>query len=452
MFPVRCSGRNGDVHFTMPLLFVRDFGMSADEDSLAAAFRPHGTAKVPGVPIDVLRSAARRDSDVFEVHELSISGFKNAGAFAPSLSYFTAELPALRALVPDQAGPLALALTEKFLSDGEGVDLAVEPIDPIRTIGSIRVVKPININFTNRPDRSGGLVSPKFAADKISRDRGPVPAAALVGVPDLAKIYEGATLLGLPLGSLINIDSAGGPPPPSIVAKMGQPPTIEMTWNLKLKSLAPFQAKDTTKLDLHAIVGGSPPQTTITCSVSDFELALPPVEVGPKLLTLTFGSLLFSQLPGRPPDLHIEGLKLKFDGVLKLIQKLAEMLQPLLGANMPTIKPTPAGISVAYTMGIPEVAVGAFLMRNISICVGVDVPFSPKPVMVSLGFASRANPFNLSVLMFGGGGYVDVQLWFERPHRIGSVDGIRRHDLREFCDCQGRGARTRRGSFLPVRR
>jgi hypothetical protein len=41
-------------------------------------------------------------------------------------------------------------------------------------------------------------------------------------------------------------------------------------------------------------------------------------------------------------------------------------------------------------------------------------------VSVSVGFASRANPFNLSVLALGGGGYVDLEL---------SRDGLRRLEV-----------------------
>ncbi len=53
---------------------------------------------------------------------------------------------------------------------------------------------------------------------------------------------------------------------------------------------------------------------------------------------------------------------------------------------------------------------GAFLLRGIAGRVGVDVPFDGHPVTVSLAFASRDNPFHLSVLMFGGGGYIDLQI------------------------------------------
>lgn len=51
-----------------------------------------------------------------------------------------------------------------------------------------------------------------------------------------------------------------------------------------------------------------------------------------------------------------------------------------------------------------------FLMRNVEAHIGAVIPFSRDPITVSLGFASRDNPFSLSVMTFGGGGYVDITL------------------------------------------
>ncbi len=48
-------------------------------------------------------------------------------------------------------------------------------------------------------------------------------------------------------------------------------------------------------------------------------------------------------------------------------------------------------------------------MQNLAFSAAVTVPFRGEPVSVALGFATRAKPFNLSVLMFGGGGYVDLE-------------------------------------------
>src|SRR5262249_35556213 len=152
----------------------------------------------------------------------------------------------------------------------------------------------LTIDFTKQPQRSGALVAPRFTVDAISRTLGPVTEAALprAGVlPNLAAAYDGATLFGFPLSSLINLaDVPGGPAPPSIVpiVENGQPIGVRMTWeNLKLTSHESFHTRPpSTTMTL--TVERSREKTTTECTLSNFDLVLPPS--GTTLLTLTFGS------------------------------------------------------------------------------------------------------------------------------------------------------------------
>jgi hypothetical protein len=182
-----------------------------------------------------------------------------------------------------------------------------------------------------------------------------------------------------------------------------------MEWKeLQLKSHGPFQAGPATRLDL--VVEASLEKTQTTCTVADFRLVLPPS--GPELLMLHFRSLVFTQQPGKAPDMQVNGLKVEFAGALQLLRKLQEALQEFLDLsdNAPVVRSTPDGIDASYSLSVPSVQTGAFLLRNIAMRAAVDIPFSRRPVTFSLSFASRDNPFNLSVLMFGGGGYIDLQI------------------------------------------
>lgn len=38
----------------------------------------------------------------------------------------------------------------------------------------------------------------------------------------------------------------------------------------------------------------------------------------------------------------------------------------------------------------------------------MEIPFDGRPIAVGIGFASRQSPFSLTVMAFGGGGYVDL--------------------------------------------
>ena len=417
-FPMRCKGTLGDLYFSLPLIFVHDVFRPAEPDrgfdefsslvddevleDLKRDWQSHAAVPLPGIGVDVVRSEHPQPSDVQEVHELSILGVEHGGAFRPKLSQFKVEMPALRALLPGLDGRVPLAFTPEFLSAGNQVDTP------------LKLVEELLVDFTGRADRSGGLVAPKFSVDAISRTLGPIPTGALPGVRqlNLESVYKDATLLGFPLGSVIKTDGPNGlPKPPAIiqVLESGRPPGVRMEWRgLTLKSHPPFQANDSTSLDL--TVETSPSKTETTCKVENFSLVLPPS--GPALLTMIFRSLVFTQQPGRAPDLQVNGLHVEFAGALELLRKLQEELQGFLdlGSHAPLVSATPTGISASYTLSVPSVKAGAFLMRNIAMRVAVDIPFDRNPVTVSLAFASRANPFNLSVLMFGGGGYIDLQI------------------------------------------
>jgi hypothetical protein len=67
-------------------------------------------------------------------------------------------------------------------------------------------------------------------------------------------------------------------------------------------------------------------------------------------------------------------------------------------------------VTAGYGVSLPSASAGAFLIRNIAIHAGVDVPFDGDPVSVSLAFATREDPFNVSVLALGGGGYIELTL------------------------------------------
>jgi hypothetical protein len=421
-FPVRCAGAQGDVLFQTPLVFV---AAGPGDPNPATLWEQFSQIELPGIPIDVVHGAVLADAvsspqpsagDVHEVHAITIDSVPDGGAFLPKLSTFTATLPALRALMCETAAEAAakaesvvLTYTDQFRNQPGIPDLA------------LKLVNPVNVNFTDRPDRSGGLMAPKFDADTISRTLGLVPSGALTGAP-LSDIYKGAKLLGLPLDDVL--DAAAQPGAPTIVP-LTNPAGAKMSWeNLHLKAPdnSPLKTNPSTTATL--TVEKSADKSEVTCTVENFSLVIPPTKA---LVTLTFGALTFTQTGGHAPDLKIDGLGIAFENELALIQPLLATLLKLMGVATPmahgapadptaasgpagfTITTTPAGLTAGFSAGIDKVP-GPFLMRNIAAHFGVDIPFSTNPVTVSLGFASRDNPFNLSVLMFGGGGYVDAQL------------------------------------------
>lgn len=400
-FPIRCVGTQGDVSFNVPLVFASQ-EFSNDIKKLEEEWGKNSEIPLPGVSIDIVRDGrlvrdGRRNSeshDVFEVHELSIESILQDGKFLPKIKQMTVELPVLRELMNKPSMLTPVKFTEDYKNLGVEATSALEPID----------IKGIEINFTDQPDRSGGLMAPKFFAKQISRTMGPIPPVKDVDVKD---IFKDATLLGLPLAEVIGDYNRQGPP--KITPVPGNPAGAKMEWeNLLLKNCGPFRTNNTTA---RLCVERSASKSEIRCEINNFDFVLPQ-----DLVTLKFGSLVFMQKPGSPPNLEINGLKIQFNGELNLVQKLLEELP--LGNNKPTIRAATTGISANYNLALPSVNAGTFLMRNISFHCGVNIPFSQNPVTMSLGFGRRDNPFNLSVMMFGGGGYIDVEFGGEGLNRL----------------------------------
>ncbi len=434
-FTLRCAGTQGDVFIRTPLVFVKDRTLPATEnfvefstlDNPTVAGRlagewaglPHrGVLPVPGVRIDLIRSdgTAPAPGDVHEVHAMTLTAAPVADGFRPKLSDLLVELPALRTLFPEKESRRAIHFAREFL-EGEGVpDIALKPNVPI------------DVSFLDRADRSGGLVSPKFDADGISRQLGPVALKALDPVVsglaqiDMEEAYKGATLLGFPLASLIKRppEVPELPAPPTIVQLFdgNVPNGMHMAWTLPLRTQGPFRPTDTSKLVL--TVEATLTKRETTCTVNDFSLVLPPGGLLDGVLTLTFRSVSFTQTEGRPPDLDIQGLTVGFGGDLRLLQELQLELQKLidLPGNRPTVEVTENGIRAGYGIAVPSVPAGGFLIRNVAIHAAVDVPFKGDPVTVTLSFATRANPFTVTVIALGGGGYLDMTLGPEGLMRL----------------------------------
>ncbi|MGW1887716.1 hypothetical protein [Streptomyces sp. NPDC001970] len=408
-FPLRFATPTGDVRCTLPLIFVTDlsphFASLTDlglAQELGAVYTTQ-SARLPGTNIDLVRSAGRREGDVHEVHALTIGGRLAADGYRPALTGLELRIPALRSLIGHDA-PTPVRFAANYLSNGDVEDVLLELTGD-----------PITVDFVGRAQLSGGLAAPVFSADALSRSLGPINLAGLpnpvTGFLDPKRVFpKEATVLGFPLRELVS--EVKVPPQITSVVHNGRPPDITMRWEqIKLIQVGPFQPSAKARLNLTVTTTPGPvddpnPHAHTTCTVNDFALVLPP---GPsQLLKLSFGSIEFTQVTGREPDLKITGLQTRFLGVLQLLEELQDAVDLARAARYLDVSPT--GITARYSLPVPSVSAGAFSLRNIAVHTEVEVPFDGRPVQVSLAFSSRANPFNLSVLMFGGGGYIDITL------------------------------------------
>jgi hypothetical protein len=410
--PVRCRGRAGDVYFDIPMIFVHDMAFSEDDDfesfvsltdagtkaELDATFSEFSNVPLPGVRIDMLQAQQVSNGDIHEVSEISVQGASLNSEFWPTLSQFKIALPTLRALLPGHEESMAFQFSQDFIDQGEAADAVMALADG---------AEPIRVDFGDHPEQSGGLIAPIFGANVLSRSLGLVAKDALPGAGgDFASIFRETTMLGMSLGSLIETERLT-PIPPKItpILDNGTPVGVLMEWSPPLKNHGPFVGNPNATLDL--TVKKSPADTRNECTISNFSLVLP--SEGTALVRLNFNSLKFTQKPGQSPDLQVARPDIQFLGGLKLLKELLDEFLQRLGGG-PAIHPTSSGLTASYAVALPSVTAGTFLLRNIAIQASIDIPFSRDPVTLALSFASRDNPFNVSVLMFGGGGYITVKI------------------------------------------
>ncbi len=401
MLPIRCDG----LRMATPVLFLHDIHFDDNEDFpefapltdpavlglIAAAWTGNQSRRlpVPGIPVDLVRSgAAPQPADVLPVHELTIGGRQDGAEFRAVIEEARVALKAVGELVPNLDGLARVTFDPEFLRDGVADKVA------------LRLPDGLGVDFRQAADKAGGLMSPAFTADVLSRLDGPVDARALPGLlpgpPDLSAAFKDATILGIPLGSIV--DNVSLPKPLSIVAEPGG--GARMSWkDLVLKSHGPFVVAPGTTFELTVV--RSPAETLTKCRIENFTLVLPP---GGDLVKLHFKALTFLQKPGHPPDLDVDGFRFELGGDLGLLKTLQEKVD--LGSAAPTVRSTPTGMRAGYSLAVPEVTAGMFVMRNVAASVGVEVPFDGRPIVTTLAFASREKPFNMSVSIFGGSGYL----------------------------------------------
>lgn len=418
-FPVRCRQPGRQVGFELPLVFVADLELG---DEVRATFRSlrnpevtervhrfytklgHGMVDLPGAKINMVVGAARTSpGDVQEVHRLNIAGSPSpGGGFVPSLGRagepgsWAAEiaLPTLRTLL--DTDPRVRTIFDQAYLDATADDI------PLRILNDLDA--DLTVDFTTMADRSGGLAAPKFVADGISRVQGLVNVAGAQSLAPADLFADGASLFGFDLRDLVR----DIPTPPEMVTLDTIPPEVRLSWENIALAAAPggdFLPLSTETSTLTVRNTSSAAHNETTCVITEFKLVLPPSE---PMIEISFGRVEFRQLTGEAPHLAIDGLSATFVGKLRLLDVLQEKVG--LGKLGPQIVPTAKDITARYAVPVPDVAAFSFVLSNLSFNAALRVPFDGEAVSLSLSFATRARPFTLTVLMFGGGGYLDLEL------------------------------------------
>jgi hypothetical protein len=152
-----------------------------------------------------------------------------------------------------------------------------------------------------------------------------------------------------------------------------------------------------------AFDGAGEGRFTVTASLESFGLDL-------GVIALNFGHVVFSMRDGAKPDVDVEfeGDGVVFKDELAFVQTLRDLI-PFTGfSDPPEIDVSPEGITAGFSMGLPDLSIGVFTLQNLSLGAGFAVPFVGPPMSVWFRFCERENPAILTVMCFGGGGFLGV--------------------------------------------
>lgn len=299
-----------------------------------------------------------------------------------------------------------------------------------------------NLTFGN--GSSGGVLMPNLQLQGISRSLGPVadldnifsgkfdPSSIFAGLSsDLqARILGGVTLSELiaPVESFLDGGTPEIPNPKALKITYttdGTVVTTNVTWKPDIVENNPIVTKrgggGPTSFELDATVTtdlSNPNNSTFTIlgTLKNFVVNL--CSTGDdQFIKITFNELTFSSAKGQQANINVNIHAVEFVGPLKFVEQLQSFMD-FSGEGGPKIEIKPDGVSADLTVALPTIAVGLFSLSNVGVEAGFLLPFDGSPAVFTFGFSKKSDPFQLSIAIFGGGGYFTMKIGTDGVHEI----------------------------------
>jgi hypothetical protein len=310
----------------------------------------------------------------------------------------------------------------------------------------------VDVKFGGDVNKATGFTMPNFTLAGFSRTYGAVGGQVDVGhlkidgldefannTFDAVKFFiggvgeEAAKLFGaIPLASLFktNLPAASAPQLKRVTLPT-LPQVIEKRFDWEAGPAELARPSDlinfgvvtgpATRLELHALIrttipSDQPPEHSLTCTIDNIGIAFIP---GLELLGVNFKKVEFTKRSGDKARVNVElgtitgpnGKSfppIQFKGAAAFIDDLQKALPlPGFGKGL-RINVDEQGLVAGFDVQLPDMAVGAFSLRNIRPNLELHLPFTNIPTSICVGFASRAQPFCVTVGLFGGGGFVQL--------------------------------------------
>ncbi len=434
------------VSFTMPMVFVPD-GLTNEQQQLKDLYDPE-KENTPAEPGKMEQRQKRElhgqvmamaqpppgapGSTSHAVGSLTFRLGPNGAPVVgqPCVAAAEVRVPAVEQFTPS-AGNLKVEFNDTYLRqtmDGHPAGAYLDLTDQLKLVFGA--------------EQAGGLSSPNAAVKTITSQAGIIPdlfktdptTGAVADANDIQAIREafgGAQLLGIDLSKYLkglvkdqlgalrqlsdkqieNILADANGLLPAPVLRMrdladGQGKELRYVWKPPLAP-PPAALIDVSKasliLDARTVRSmDAVDKSTVQGSLSHFALDF----LG--MARVEFEELKFKTGPGQKPDVTASGVELKFRGAMEFVNTLRSALPADVFGAGAFIDVQTTGIRAGYTLALPTLALGVFNLANLSLSAELAIPFDGKPVSFRFAVCEQKHPFNLTVSLFGGGGYFSL--------------------------------------------
>ena len=188
---------------------------------------------------------------------------------------------------------------------------------------------------------------------------------------------------------------------------------LSYTWAPEIQSFEPvfilgpdaaFTVTASAQAGLNSQLNGVTGSFVIDAELTSFSIVL--IGEDP-FITLVIDKLTFTSHNGSKPDVRLTLNTVTFGAAMQFVQDLADLLDP---SDGPFIELAADSIRAGFRFAIESMTLGAFNLMQLAIEVAVALPFDGTPVRCELGLSDQQLPFLLSCGIYGGGGFLQLQL------------------------------------------
>ncbi|MFE6690631.1 hypothetical protein ACFVFQ_29700 [Streptomyces sp. NPDC057743] len=413
-----------------PMASVYNDPTTADRTNLALggqtlALAAGGNPSTASMPVTSMRFAL-------------VSAQGHPAGVLPAMVDAVAHVPAVEQLT-GLSNDIAVKLHDAYLAqglDGQPTGAFLSLVDalplrlPAEAVGGLASPSTVVQTVTTR----AGVLAPQFLTEAGD--------AAGVDAQTLAQIFGGAKLLGpidlsalladVPATSVAELKDLGEdeirrrldgesqallPVPIMRVSDLVDGSELRYVWKPQLNNDLPLLDLGSASLVLEATTVRSPDalsKSTVRGELRSFAF------VFAEIVRVDFQRLTFAARPGSRPDVTADGVALSFFNDLEFVNALREALPADVFGTGAFVDVNASGVTAGYGLTLPTLSLGLFNLSNLALSARLTIPFDDKPARFRFAVSERSNPFNLSVSLFGGGGYFALEV---STHGIELVEG-----------------------------